>query len=820
MKRTLLLLGLVLCTSCSSEPLTQLVVAVDTDLMSPSDLDRVELVVTDPGGVAESRIAVLGSGSLPVTLGVVHRGGPFGPVMVEARGILGSAVIVERRASVTMTSGRTLLLELHLESVCIGVACADEATCATGTCRPIAVASSELSDFDGTIPRYDVDAGSGCLRAEICNGRDDNCNGEIDEGFDFGRDPNHCGGCGNGCPAFEHSVAACNERACTIDCNEGWGDCDGEIRTGCEEDLSSASMCGACGEVCMTAHATPSCFASSCEIDVCAPGYENCDVNPRNGCEMLLNNLAHCGACGRACAMDHATPSCAGGTCRVAACDDGWADCGPASGCETPLGTLTDCSACGVTCAAPANATAACSGGRCGVGACTVGWGNCNGMPGDGCETSLDTLTDCGSCGVPCMLPHATAGCSPGGCVIVACAPGYADCDGSDANGCEQGLEEASDCGACGNVCSGSTPVCNELSGGARMCQSVCGAVLSLCGSSCVDTDRSLVHCGGCNDACAPAHATGTCMGGSCGIASCDAGWGNCDGNPTNGCEQRLDTITHCGMCARSCNVPGATAACMGGACAVATCNPMLADCDGMASNGCEVRLDTLSSCGMCGRACAPANATGRCSGGTCAVMSCATGFGDCDPMSDGCETPLNTLLDCGTCGAQCDLPHATESCVTRTCSVSVCDATWRDCTAAPGCETSITTAANCGACGVTCGPFIHAQGSCATGGCVAVCDAGFGNCDTSTPECETALNTVTNCGGCGVACVAAGANTTCATGTCAITSCTVPNTADCNSSPFDGCEVDLKTSSTHCGGCGMPCSMSETCVEGVCTIL
>ena len=90
----MLVLGLA--TACSSEPLTQLVVAVDTDLMSPSDLDRVELVITDPEGMAQSRTAVLGgSGSLPVTLGVVHRGGPLGPVQVHARGILGTAVIVD-----------------------------------------------------------------------------------------------------------------------------------------------------------------------------------------------------------------------------------------------------------------------------------------------------------------------------------------------------------------------------------------------------------------------------------------------------------------------------------------------------------------------------------------------------------------------------------------------------------------------------------------------------------------------------------------------------------------------------------------------------
>jgi hypothetical protein len=32
---------------------------------------------------------------------------------------------------------------------------------------------------------------------------------------------------------------------------------------------------------------------------------------------------------------------------------------------------------------------------------CQYGFGNCNGDPSDGCEASLDTLTDCRTCGTP-----------------------------------------------------------------------------------------------------------------------------------------------------------------------------------------------------------------------------------------------------------------------------------------------------------------------------------------------------------------------------------------------------------------------------------
>jgi hypothetical protein len=76
-----------------------------------------------------------------------------------------------------------------------------------------------------------------------------------------------------------------------------------------------------------------------------------------------------------------------------------------------------------------------------------------------GLATRLDTIDDCGACGVRCASEQASAACVAGRCQL-ACAPGHADCDGHPGNGCEVDL--ASDrhhCGLCGRDCAGAACV-------------------------------------------------------------------------------------------------------------------------------------------------------------------------------------------------------------------------------------------------------------------------------------------------------------------------------------------------------------------------
>ncbi len=123
---------------------------------------------------------------------------------------------------------------------------------------------------------------------------------------------------------------------------------------------------------------------------------------------------------------------------------------------------------------------------------------------------------------------------------------------------------------------------------------------------------------------------------------TCPSGRGDCDGNAANGCEVNTSiTLSHCGGCGRTCGLANATARCAASACTVAACDTGFGDCNGAASDGCEVDLRSrVAHCGTCGRVCTYANASGVCGGGTCAMGACNAGFSDCNyNPADGCET-------------------------------------------------------------------------------------------------------------------------------------------------------------------------------------
>ena len=135
----------------------------------------------------------------------------------------------------------------------------------------------------------------------------------------------------------------------------------------------------------------------------------------------------------------------------------------------------------------------------------------------------------------------------------------------------------------------------------------------------------------------------------------CVPGFANCDRETDNGCEQSVSTPLHCGGCDQACDPPKAFGSCATGTCLVAACNLGFGDCDALAENGCETLLVTVTDCAECGVPCAPDNAQGTCDGGVCAVDTCMPGFGDCDALLDnGCESAVDTRLRCGACDTAC----------------------------------------------------------------------------------------------------------------------------------------------------------------------
>jgi hypothetical protein len=85
----------------------------------------------------------------------------------------------------------------------------------------------------------DTDPKNGCecqidTAIELCNLKDDNCNGTIDEGFDLMADPTNCGRCGVRC-AYAFAQAVCSSGTCAKGaCLAGFFDANKMDADGCE----------------------------------------------------------------------------------------------------------------------------------------------------------------------------------------------------------------------------------------------------------------------------------------------------------------------------------------------------------------------------------------------------------------------------------------------------------------------------------------------------------------------------------------------------------------------------------------------------------
>lgn len=488
--------------------------------------------------------------------------------------------------------------------------------------------------------------------------------------IDLSANPAACGACTTHC-STPNGTAACERGACaTGRCTAPFADCDHQPGNGCETDtVSTVAHCGACNIACETRpNSTPVCTAGSCAL-ACSDGFADCDGEITNGCETDLRSSAlNCGACRTACEVANGTGSCVMGACTVATCTDGFGDCNGTArdGCETDLrATAMHCGRCETGCAVPLHASARCTGAVCGLGECETGFANCDGDAVNGCEVDLRfTVANCGACGARCAPSNAAGVCTAGVCAIARCDTGFEDCDRDPANGCE------------------------------------------------VDVRVAVNHCGRCGHLCpAPPSGTAACVAGVCGVGTCAPGRGNCDGSGSTGCETDTSmNVFHCGGCDNRCTAPpNGTAACVSGACSLGACGVGFANCDSMASNGCEVDTDSdARNCGACGMQCAFTNASARCAAGRCVLGACTQGFDNCDGASaNGCETSLDTdPTNCGACGAQCAFAHAAERCENGTCALGACEVGYGNCdgSMANGCESDLTRETHdCGACGQSC---------------------------------------------------------------------------------------------------------------------
>ncbi len=153
--------------------------------------------------------------------------------------------------------------------------------------------------------------------AELCNGRDDDCDGMVDEAttasdwfVDLDGDGVGAGSAMRMCivgSGFVPTGTDCNDGdrqvlpGATERCNGVDDDCDGVVDERATARCSGPDAVFVCGD-------------GYCQINRCPDGRGDCDGNPANGCEAdILYDERHCGACGAICA----------GTCRNGGCDVG-----------------------------------------------------------------------------------------------------------------------------------------------------------------------------------------------------------------------------------------------------------------------------------------------------------------------------------------------------------------------------------------------------------------------------------------------------------------------------------------------------------------
>ena len=326
------------------------------------------------------------------------------------------------------------------------------------------------------------------------------------------------------------------------------------------------------------------------------------------------------------------------------------------------------------------------------------------------------------------------------------CSDAQACCPGS---GCVGLADDALNCGKCGNVCK-SGEICRDSScvkddnntistdtpnngedGGDKPVG--CASGLTLCGGECFDLKNDKKHCGSCdqtcpedrdcyNAACICADARQSLCDDECvdlaatnrsGCQFCSPGFGNCDGDWSNGCEVKLADSRRT---------------------ACEACEEGFGNCDGDWSNGCELKLAETQRV--------------QCE-------ECVAGYGNCDDdWSNGCEKQVSEDdANCGACRKSCS---EDEKCANGNCIISCAGDKYQcNVNGQPACVDISNTVEHCGGCDYNCNELPNvASAKCENGECViTACQSGLVECDRNPSNgCETKPESDANyCGAVGL---------------------------------------------------------------------
>jgi len=357
-------------------------------------------------------------------------------------------------------------------------------TCAADDFTNVATAYAVNATDVSAQAVMDVRKGGG--GGELCDGLDNDCDGDVDENTNAGCDDgNPCNGtetCGGASGCQAGSAPSCNDgNACTADsCTDGVG-CAHDAILGCTS-CNDASDC----------NDGNACTAESCNAGVCGS-------NPIPGC-VPCDDASDCGD-SNACTAD----ACVAGVCSNAAmpgcvpCDTA-AECADGSGCTTDACESGVCAHASIAgCVSCASVTDCGDGDGCSDDVCSAE-GVCSHSERAGC-VPCTTASDCddqnactadlcqgdGSCGhvaIPgCKSCNQVSDCADGDdCTTEACSAGRCEYSQSAECACTPSTEVCGD--GVDNDCDGSTD-CDDAN-----CSAApgCAAAVEICGD-CIDND-------------------------------------------------------------------------------------------------------------------------------------------------------------------------------------------------------------------------------------------------------------------------------------------------------------------------------------------
>ena len=167
--------------------------------------------------------------------------------------------------------------------------------CYSGPSQTEGVGTCKKGEQTCTAGKWGLCSGEVIPQSEVCNGKDDDCNGIIDQSY-----------APKLCPANQ----TCETGVCLVQCKE---DADCPNKTNCQNGLCKSFTCQSplqacvhtCVDVSSNAEHCGACYQSCSSIQACSNSACVCDLNTAQICNGVCTDVsfndANCGTCGTTC---------------------------------------------------------------------------------------------------------------------------------------------------------------------------------------------------------------------------------------------------------------------------------------------------------------------------------------------------------------------------------------------------------------------------------------------------------------------------------------------------------------------------------------